>query len=230
MSKKKRNRNKTVTLVNPEVPDAQVALDAYKPTEISGAMLLFVSCNVATLFMMISSGTLGAGDPVVILLYTVWAGVILGAALLKLQERQRQRRYNRHVEAGNIITVDTHLVEEWDELRKEHGVELRAGQRHVEIHKLFTAATELHDDLERLAESENEEALAETRLLARARIRARLLREVETLRAVQEAQRDIAQLPASDIDIVTPEEVQAQLRVLRAQQGTDADSTPSREV
>lgn len=217
-------RNEKVTIANPESKDAQKALDEYRPTVMGHVTTLIVLINSMTVLVSIASGTLAAGELVAVLLYALWGGVVLALGLIKLKERRLRQRYERHVAAGNIVTLDAYVVHTWDELRREAFVPLNAAERFAEIQKLFAAAAELHDDLQSRAVSEGNPDLAETRLLAEARIRARLLREVERLRAVQDAQRELAQLPGPQIDIVTPEEVDAQLRELRARRTAQTDA------
>lgn len=220
---------KKLTLANPDASGAQAAMDSYRPSGSEGSMGLLVGTNAFMVWVLVTQGTLSPTSAAAILLYALGGALMLVWALNARRDYRRRRTYNRHVQAGNIITVHPYLVKAWDELRTEQGVHLSGDDRQVHMRPLFTAATELQDDLERRANAENEPELAEEKLLAEARIRARLAREVEALRAVQQAQQELAQIPAAGIDIVTPEEVQDQLRTLRARETASAEDEPSQE-
>lgn len=222
-------KKKTITLANPDQPGAQAAMDGYRPSDNDGTMNLIIGTNFFVTCMLVSQGSFGLTGAAAILLYVIWGALVLVLAFVGVRGYRRRRAYNRHVKAGNIIIVDGYLTQAWDELCEEQGVRLSGAERQVEVRKLFTAATELRDELQQCSEAGDSPELAEARLLAAARIRARLAREVDTLRAVREAQRQIAKLPAADIDIVTAEEVQVQLRALRARRTAGADAEPDQE-
>lgn len=147
-----------------------------------------------------------------------------------------RRDYDRHVTSGNIVYVDRRLIDVWDELREEHEVTLTYQERAEEINKLIDAAADLRAEVDAWDKAEQvDEQLAndshqaggpnERCILAQARVRARLLREVRDLKDRKEAEHRLAMQAAKDLATldsvhpagVTDDEVKAQLAVVREQ-------------
>jgi hypothetical protein len=127
------------------------------------------------------------------------------------------KAYAQHLQAGDIIELDPYLVKAWDQLRREKGIVLTEQERTLELQALFNAAGDLAQDVARHRELKGEAELAQERLRCRARIRARLLQEVEALQVRQDTEREIQdddETRALQIG-VTQDEVEEQLRILK---------------
>lgn len=214
----------TTDLARPGDDDAAKAL-AKRP----GSGDLVLSMALLTAFFSLSTASFTAVDPVFRSTIEILAVALFALVLGSLTVRWRDdRRYRRQVEAGNIITVDNHLFETWDELRAECGVALGDEERLERRRDLFDAARDLRRELAERREALGDSELGERRMLAEARIRARLLHEVESLRIVQQTQRDVAALvqehgPAG----VTDSEVSEQLRLLLARSKAENSRPPA---
>lgn len=152
---------------------------------------------------------------------TIFLGITVGSLLLllittALSGRALARFYSR-IASGDIALIDDHLIAVWDELCQEQDLELSEGERQTEMYKLLPAQNDLHEELAQRTKVLNDVDRAEQLLLHDARIRARLLQEVERVKIEQaeRARMDLLVAPPADPDWVSAEEVEDQLRILR---------------
>lgn len=130
------------------------------------------------------------------------------------------------IEAGTVIEVDSYLVEAWDKLRNRLGIKLTKRERRQALKNLFYVAHELRGKLWSYRELENEPELQDERLEIEAYIRARLLREVQELGAYKQGARELDKAATPlQLESVSPEEVAAELAILKDEQSTP-DDTP----
>lgn len=212
---------KKLTLVRPGSEEARAVLLKYERHETRGGMhLLLMYLTMGLGWSMLAQGTVRQMALVFV------AGISLLMLFSGVRSISASRAYRRHLEAGDFVTVDHHLVTVWDELRGEEDVPLTEAERDERVRDLFYAAQDLQGDLARRKEIRKEPELAEELLLVEARIRARLLREVTSLKQEQETRRQLAALAPDAIDSwATPDEVEQQRRILRERRDRQALSS-----
>lgn len=204
-----------ISLARPGNDEARKALTAYR----KGGDDLILSATTMFLCMGIAWSAIANGIARVIIVIVVAAyGALLAA--IGIRSSRRKAAYLRYVETGDIITVDSHFLDVWDQLRDEQGVTLTGNEREDQIRQLFSAAEDVIPDLTVRAQCLDEPELADRLLTAEARIRARLAREVTALCQQLEDRRKLDQLALNATDWATEEEVNAQLDILRGRKLT----------
>jgi hypothetical protein len=211
-----------VYFVRPGNTSAHAALQAHQRNSIRAlrSAVLFFACMGGVWLLLTTGAEQWAGT----VLYGLASGVVIGLAV---QETRLLRAYHRHVFAGDIVIVDRYLINVWDQLREEERIPLLDWVRDNEIPLLFDAAKDVRADLRVRATCLTDPRTADRLLMAEARIRARLLREVTALRIRREHQRELNRLAAAATDWATTAEVAKQLDVLR--QRRDATELPDPE-
>ena len=208
-----------IALANPGNREAQQALQRYQDgrklprgnDQLIFPLGIFAACSM---FIMPDQGS-----KLVVLGFFAMLAIVGGA--ITLGAWRRQRAYQHHVDAGDIITLDPHLIHVWNELFAEAGHQPECWQRHTSLGELFYAARDLAPELAARAKALADED-TDAELLAQARIRVRLLQQarpiLDTLTAQSETQQQIAQLTP---DWADQAEVDEQLALLRARETAD---------
>lgn len=206
-----------IRLANPGNPDAQKALrkDEHgrkpgKPDPMS-ALYCFFSAGVAWIAIPAPLKYIFAG---------ISAVTCAALGLLTLWGRRRQHTYDKYVAAGDILTLDPHLVSTWDDLFADTGLKIDCCQRREQLGGLFYAARDLAPELAKRTQALQQHD-PDAELLADARIRVRLLQEMAPIRVRLTAQIETQeQIAALAPDWADASEVAEQLEVLRERRTT----------
>lgn len=202
-----------VTFIRPDCPAATKAANRYRPDD-STTTLPFLMLAYCSLIVALITADDGGFPHIVAWVGTAWASVM--AVITSIRSKRGKSDYARQVNHGNIVHVHKRLISVWDELRHEHEVTLTEDERDRHIKSLFSAAADLRAELEVWAECGNNDQLAERRQLAEARIRARLLHEVNAIKDQQDTQRSLDSLVLPDHPAgLTEKEVAEQLAHLK---------------
>jgi plasmid maintenance system antidote protein VapI len=205
--------NSVVSIANPDVPKAVRAAQKWSEGSDRG-----LTIGAATFMCVMMTVFIHETDSASNFLSTALVGALAAVTgALAVATGIAKFHYLRHSRAGDIIVTRQYFLTVWDELCAEHNVKLNANERAAQINSLFAAAVDVQADVTTRASAVDDGNLTEEHLIAEARIRLRLLREVKNLQAIMDARRQLDALaPTGDEPWASAEEISKQVEILRA--------------